>query len=165
VDIISRISASMERCLEDITKQQAFILTSATVVRREAVLQQHKLPDDVSKWLRAKPVLSGDALFGSVADIAKPLIESDLVRRTSQKFIAAPGPRREPAKTQQSRRPNTQPSQGGRSANSTQSYKPTPTTDQRKSENFTFGSRSKPKGGYTKKPFIQRGSKGQGRKN
>jgi hypothetical protein len=49
VDITSRISASIGRCLEDITKQQAYILTSSTVVRRDAT-QQHKLPDDVSKW-------------------------------------------------------------------------------------------------------------------
>jgi hypothetical protein len=164
VDIISRISASMGRCLEDITKQQAFILTSSTVVRREPVLQQHKLPDDVSKWLRAQPVLSGEALFGTVADIAQPLMESDLVRRTSQKFIATPGPRREPAKTQQNHRPDNQTPRRGRSAALTQSYKPKPRTDHKKPD-FSYGSRSKPKGGYSKKPFPSRESKGQGRKN
>jgi hypothetical protein len=88
LDIVTRISPSMGRCLEDIA--QAFILTSSTAVRREAVLQQHELPDDVSNWLRAQPILAGEALFGSVTDIAKPLLELDLARRTLFRFMSVP---------------------------------------------------------------------------
>jgi hypothetical protein len=87
-ELLARISGSMGRCLEDITKQQAFILTSSTVVRREAVLQPRKLPSAVVDWLRAQPILTGQALFGPVSNVAKPLLAEDLARRTSEKIVA-----------------------------------------------------------------------------
>jgi hypothetical protein len=42
LELSLRIATSMGRCLEDVTRQQTFILASATVSRRVAVLLQHK---------------------------------------------------------------------------------------------------------------------------
>jgi hypothetical protein len=88
LDISSQITASMGRCLEDVTRQQKYILTSATEARREAVFRQHKMPTEASDWLRAQPILTGTALFGPVAGKEKPLLLEHLVRKTQEKFIS-----------------------------------------------------------------------------
>jgi hypothetical protein len=79
LDLSVRVATSMGRCLEDVTRQQTFILASATVSRREAVLLQHKtlLPAEASDWLRAQPLLTGASLFGFVAFATGGLVPSE----------------------------------------------------------------------------------------
>jgi hypothetical protein len=171
-DLLAKISASMGRCLEDITKQQAYILTSATVVRREAVLQQRKLPLTVQAWLRAQPILTGQALFGQVSSVAKPLLVEDLARRTSEK-IAAVIPRRDGGvyskpKQQQQKRLDNRSSNNNRSGQS--SSAPASHNNSRSDSKPNYRNDSKSGGGGPnrsqgkKKPFNQRGPKGQGKK-
>jgi hypothetical protein len=76
LDLSMRVATSIGRCLEDVTKQQVYILAAATVTRREAVLLHHKsmLPTEASDWLRAQPLLTGKSLFGTVAAKTKPLL-------------------------------------------------------------------------------------------
>jgi hypothetical protein len=77
LDLSIRIAASMGRCLEDVTRQHAFILASATVARREAVLLHHKtlLQNEASDWPRAEPLLTGTSLFSTVTSKTKPLLQ------------------------------------------------------------------------------------------
>jgi hypothetical protein len=80
----------MGRCLEDVTKQQVYILAAATVTRREAVLLHHKsvLPTEASDWLRAQPLLTGESLFGTVAAKTKPLLQEHRDRLKDEAVIS-----------------------------------------------------------------------------
>jgi hypothetical protein len=170
LDMISRISTSMGRCPEDITRQQSFILTSATVVRREAVLHQRKMPADVSDWLRVQPILTGTALFGPVASTAKPLLAEDLTRTTQEKFMSTGSSRKgnsNSSKPKQRRTDSRQSNQKGRTASSTSSASSRPRTDTKSKSDFQRDSYKSNRGGRSqqgKKPFHQRGAQGHSKK-
>jgi hypothetical protein len=87
LDLSMRIATSMGRSLEDVTKQQVYILAAATVTRTEAVLLHHKivLPSD---WLRAQPLLTGESLFGTVAAKTKPLLQEHQDRLKDEAVIS-----------------------------------------------------------------------------
>jgi hypothetical protein len=126
MDIMAKITVSMGKCLEDVTRQQAYILTSTTVTRRDAILHDRQsLPGEVSDWLRAQPILIGPALFGPVANTARPLIQQDRERRTQDKYISSSRvpshtssrqqqPRQSTSKGQSTRRPYKEATTTGR---------------------------------------------------
>jgi hypothetical protein len=88
LDIISRITKCMGRCVEDVAVQQAYILTATTVSLRDAVLKAVDLPKEASNWMTAQPILSGTAMFGPVAATLKPILKDSLVTRAQEKYLS-----------------------------------------------------------------------------
>jgi hypothetical protein len=171
LDIITKITTSMGRCLEVVTRQQTFILTSATVARRESVLHQHKMPTEASDWLRAQPFLTGTALFGPVAGRVKPLLAEHLARKTQEKFISSGSSRKESGTSskQQQQRPNSRhASDRGRPASSASSATSRPRQESKPKPNFQRqDSYSSKRGGRSQKgkqPFHKGGAQGYSKK-
>jgi hypothetical protein len=171
LDIITKITTLMGMCLEDVTRQQTYILTSATVVRRESVLHQHKMHTEASDWLRAQPILTGTALFGPVAATVKPLLAEHLTRKIREKFISSGSSRKESTTSskQQQHRPNSRhASEKGRPASSSSLATSRPRQESKSKPNYQRQDPYAPKRGgrshHGKQPFPKRGAQGHSKK-
>jgi hypothetical protein len=85
VDFNSRVKDSIGMCLETACKQQAFLLSLLLAKKRDSAIHLHKdaLHPGLVPFLRAQPILSKQAVFGPVAEIAKELQATSRADKTT----------------------------------------------------------------------------------
>jgi hypothetical protein len=89
-----RIKGSIGMCIETIASNQAFLLSSLLLQKRDSILEGHSgaIHPGLVPFLRAQPLLSGTSIFGEVSELAKDLPEvnqSDRTLRTMKDTVTA----------------------------------------------------------------------------
>jgi hypothetical protein len=86
----ARLKESIGMCLETIARHNTFTLSTLVSTKRDAVLGLHRdiLHPGVQPFLRAQPLLNKTALFGPVAETARPLQESSRADKTLRAVVA-----------------------------------------------------------------------------
>jgi hypothetical protein len=79
-----RVKESIGMCLESIAENQAFLLSSLLLQKRETLLKgpSGAIHPGLVPFLKAQPLLNGTAIFGKVSELARDLQDANKADRT-----------------------------------------------------------------------------------